>query len=109
MVDFVKDAGTRAAMEVLEEDWKLNPFRFFRGVVFDKTFVSAVSEVELFVNLGYRPELVIPLMVLPSTSALTILPEKFAIGKFVISLSAPGRLVALVGRFDSQVTGQGVK
>lgn len=109
MVDFVTDAATRAAMESLEEEWKLNPFRYFRGVVVDKTFPSVVSEIEIFVNLPFKPELVIPLMVLPSTSALTILPEKFAIGKIVVSMSAVGRFVALVGRFDAQVTGQGVK
>lgn len=109
MTDFVKDPATRAAMDVAEGDWMGNPFRYFRGVVFDKTFSSPVSCVDLFVNLPFKPELLIPLMVLPSTSSLTIHADKFTIGKAVISLSNPGRLVALIGRFDAQVTGQGVR
>lgn len=107
--DLVKDNATRAAMEANDGDWVDNPFRFFRGVVMDKTFAVACNEVVIPVGLGFRPELLIPLRVSPVSANVSIHYDKFSVGNIVLSVSAACRVVALVGRFDSQVTGQGVK
>lgn len=109
MIDLVKDAATRAAMEVQEADWGNNPFRHFRGVIVDKTFTCAVVDALLPVNLSFKPEMVIPLLVVPQSAVLQIAYDRFSIGNIVISLTSPGRVVLLVGRFDTQVTGKGVK
>lgn len=108
-LDFVKDAGTRAALEVQDADWGNNPFRHFRGVVLERKFEYAASEITLPVNISFKPELVIPLLVVPDANSLTVHYDKFSIGNIVVSVSAPCRIVVLVGRFDSQVTGKGVK
>jgi hypothetical protein len=107
--DLVKDAATRAAFDSNDGDWANNPFRYFRGVVVDKTFTTPVVASVLPVQTAFKPEVIVPLFISPSTSKLTIQYDRSSVGSIVISLDAPGRVVLLVGRFDSQVTGQGVK
>jgi hypothetical protein len=109
MIDFIKDAATRAAMESQDGDWMNNPFRHFRGVVVEKIFSCASVETVIPVNVSFKPELVIPLMVTPTAANLTIFPDKFSVGNITIGVAVPGRVILLVGRFDTQVTGKGVK
>jgi hypothetical protein len=72
-------------------------------------FPVAVTNTVIPCQVSYKPEVTIPLFQSPSSANLTIQYDMATVGNIVITLDAPGRVVLLVGRFDSQVTGSGVK